>query len=120
MIVAYYDRIRKGLPLIEPDRSLSHAGNFLYMLTGERPSKVAEKALDVALSGFLVVNTIMAILAQQVKQIGIMKSIGALTPQIISLYLTGVLIYGIISLLVAEDGETQRKSCHASPLPHTR
>ncbi len=49
MIVAYYDRIRKGLPLIEPDRYLSHAGNFLYMLTGERPSKVAEKALDVAL-----------------------------------------------------------------------
>jgi citrate synthase len=49
MIVAYYDRIRKGLPLIEPDRYLSHAGNFLYMLTGNRPSKTAERALDVAL-----------------------------------------------------------------------
>ena len=49
MIVAYYDRIRKGLPLIEPDRYLSHAGNFLYMLTGQRPSKVAERAFDVAL-----------------------------------------------------------------------
>src|SRR3954465_3428360 len=41
--------MRKVLPLIEPDRSLSHAGNFLYMLTGERPSKTAERALDVAL-----------------------------------------------------------------------
>ena len=49
MIVAYYDRIRKGLPLIEPDRYLSHAGNFLYMLTGQRPSKTAERAFDVAL-----------------------------------------------------------------------
>jgi citrate synthase len=49
MIVAYYDRIRKGLPLIEPDRYLSHAGNFLYMLTGQRPSKTAARALDVAL-----------------------------------------------------------------------
>ena len=29
-VVAAYDRIRKGKPLVEPDRSLSHAGNFLY------------------------------------------------------------------------------------------
>jgi citrate synthase len=49
MIVAYYDRIRKGLPLVEPDRYLSHAGNFLWMLNGQQPSKEAERALDVAL-----------------------------------------------------------------------
>ncbi|HMK30030.1 MAG TPA: citrate synthase [Terriglobales bacterium] len=49
MIVAYYDRIRKGLPLLEPDRYLNHAGNFLYMLTGNRPSGTASRALDVAL-----------------------------------------------------------------------
>ena len=29
--VAAYDRIRKGKALVEPDRSLSHAGNFLYI-----------------------------------------------------------------------------------------
>ncbi len=49
MIVAAYDRIRKGRPVIEPDRSLSHAGNFLLMLNGESPSKTAERALDIAL-----------------------------------------------------------------------
>ena len=49
MIVAAYDRIRKGRPVVEPDRSLSHAGNFLLMLTGEVPSKTAERALDIAL-----------------------------------------------------------------------
>lgn len=49
MIVAIYDRIRKGLPVVEADRSLSHAGNFLWMLTGQEPSKTATKALDVAL-----------------------------------------------------------------------
>jgi citrate synthase len=49
MIVAYYDRIRRGVPLVEPDRSLSHAGNFLMMLKGEPPTKTAEHALDVAL-----------------------------------------------------------------------
>jgi citrate synthase len=49
MIVAAYDRIRKGKPLIEPDRALSHAGNFLLMLNGELPSETATRALDIAL-----------------------------------------------------------------------
>jgi citrate synthase len=49
MIVAAYDRIRKGKPVVEPDRSLSHAANFLLLLNGEKPSAAAERALDVAL-----------------------------------------------------------------------
>jgi citrate synthase len=49
MIVAGYDRIRKGKAPVPPDPSLSHAGNFLLMLNGEKPSATAEKALDVAL-----------------------------------------------------------------------
>jgi citrate synthase len=49
MIVAAYDRIRKGKPCVEPERSLSHAGNFLLMLNGEPPSRTAERALDTAL-----------------------------------------------------------------------
>lgn len=49
MIVASYDRIRKGRHVLEPDRSLSHSANFLWMLNGEVPSKTAERALDIAL-----------------------------------------------------------------------
>jgi citrate synthase len=49
MLVANYDRVRKGKPLVEPDRSLSHAANFLLMLNGQPPSKTAEQALDIAL-----------------------------------------------------------------------
>jgi len=49
MIVAAYDRIRKGKPVVEPDRSLSHAANFLLMLNGTHPSPTAERALDIAL-----------------------------------------------------------------------
>jgi citrate synthase len=49
MIVAIYDRIRKGLEIVPPDRSLSHAGNFLWMLNGEKPSQTATRTLDVAL-----------------------------------------------------------------------
>jgi len=49
MVVASYDRIRKGKTVVPPDPALSHAANFLLMLNGERPSKTAEKALDIAL-----------------------------------------------------------------------
>ena len=49
MIVANYDRIRKGKPVVEPNRSLSHAANFLLMLNGTAPSETAERALDIAL-----------------------------------------------------------------------
>src|SRR5205814_8283516 len=33
----------------KPDTSLSHAANFLLLLNGEKPSKTAERALDIAL-----------------------------------------------------------------------
>ncbi len=49
MIVAIYDRIRKGKEIIPPDRSLSHAANFLWMLKGEKPSETAARTLDIAL-----------------------------------------------------------------------
>ena len=49
MIVAVFDRIRKGKEIVEADRSLSHAGNFLWMLNGEAPSDTATRAFDIAL-----------------------------------------------------------------------
>lgn len=48
-IVAYTHRIREGLPLIHPDKNLGHAANFLFMLKGEKPKSIEEKALDVDL-----------------------------------------------------------------------
>jgi citrate synthase len=49
MIVAAYDRLRKGKPVVEADRSMSHAANFLRQLNGSKPSATAEQALDIAL-----------------------------------------------------------------------
>jgi len=49
VIVAAYDRIRKGKNVVEPDKSLSHAANFLLQLNGTKPSSTAERALDIAL-----------------------------------------------------------------------
>jgi citrate synthase len=49
MIVAIYDRLRKGLEVVPPDRSLNHAANFLWMLNGVKPSDTATRTLDIAL-----------------------------------------------------------------------
>src|SRR5579872_2736593 len=48
LIAARY-RLRKGLELLEPDGELSFAGNILYLITGEVPSALAERAMDVSL-----------------------------------------------------------------------
>src|SRR5476649_1058558 len=49
-LVATMGRMGKGQGPIEPDPVLGHAANFLYMLTGERPSGLATHAFDVALT----------------------------------------------------------------------
>jgi len=49
MIVAVYDRLRKGKEIVPPDRSLSHAANFLWMLNGTKPTETATRTLDIAL-----------------------------------------------------------------------
>lgn len=49
MIVAVFDRIRKDKPIVEPDPSLTHAANFLWMLNGEKPSETAVRTFDIAL-----------------------------------------------------------------------
>ena len=48
-LVATYGRLQAGGGVIQPDPALGHAANFLYMLTGERPSALAIRAFDVAL-----------------------------------------------------------------------
>ena len=48
-IVASWQRIRNDMELIEPDPSLSHAANFLYMMSGEKPDKDVERIFDVCL-----------------------------------------------------------------------
>ncbi|NJO83452.1 MAG: ABC transporter permease [Blastochloris sp.] len=57
--------------------------------------------MSVFLSGFLVTNTIAALLAQQTRQIGIMKAVGARTQQIIGLYMVLVLSFGVITFVLA-------------------
>ena len=48
-IISSWQRIRNGLETVDPDSSLSHAANFLYMMTGEKPDTEIEKIFDVCL-----------------------------------------------------------------------
>ncbi|OIO94699.1 MAG: hypothetical protein AUK03_06485 [Anaerolineae bacterium CG2_30_64_16] len=57
--------------------------------------------LALALSGFLVTNTISALITQQIDQIGVMKAIGADTGLVLRAYSLTVLAYGVLGTLVA-------------------
>ena len=48
-LVATYGRLQAGGGPIQPDPALGQAANFLYMLTGTRPSALSTRAFDVAL-----------------------------------------------------------------------
>ncbi|HVN56189.1 MAG TPA: FtsX-like permease family protein [Anaerolineaceae bacterium] len=57
--------------------------------------------LAVFLSAFLVFNTITALMGQQIRQIGVMRAVGASIGQVVALYLVLVLAFGITSLVLA-------------------
>ena len=48
-IVAAWDRIRRGLEPVRPRLELNHAGNFLYMLTGDLPDPETTREFDICL-----------------------------------------------------------------------
>ena len=48
-IIASWERIRNDKEPIQPDPDLSHSGNFLYMLNGEKPDRELERIFDVCL-----------------------------------------------------------------------
>ena len=57
--------------------------------------------LTVLLGEVLIINTILALMAQQTRQIGIMKATGADSPQILGMYAVLILAFGAASLGVA-------------------
>ncbi len=58
-------------------------------------------SFSLLLSGFLILNSVSALLTQQTKQIGIMKSIGGKTRQIAQIYVVLVSTYGLLALVFA-------------------
>jgi citrate synthase len=46
MIIAAHEALRNGRPVPAPDPDLSHAANFLWMITGRKPSPGAAQLMD--------------------------------------------------------------------------
>ena len=69
--------------------------NAVFLILG------AIGVLSLAVSGFLVINTISAIISQQTRQIGMMKAVGARDRQVAGVYLGIVLGYALVALVVA-------------------
>jgi putative ABC transport system permease protein len=57
--------------------------------------------LALILSCFLIINMIMAIMAKETRQIGVMKAIGASTGKITSMYISIVFVFGFVATLIA-------------------
>ncbi|MFW6079117.1 MAG: FtsX-like permease family protein [Gemmatimonadota bacterium] len=74
-----------------------HAGqmNSLLYIQG------AFGLLTLVLSGVLVVNLMSAVLAEQGREIGVMKAVGASTGQVAGIYLTLALVMGLAASAVA-------------------
>jgi len=82
--------------VIDPDEHFyQDSMDGIFFLTG------VMGLLTLLLGLLLVYNTISAIISRQVDQIGIMKAIGARTGQILRLYLTNILVYALLALLIA-------------------
>ncbi len=57
--------------------------------------------LILVLSSSLIVNTLNALLTQHLRQIGVMKLVGARSEQIMGMYLILILSYGVVALVLA-------------------
>jgi putative ABC transport system permease protein len=94
------------------DTDLAKAGVRTYRTTVPEPGShflgdifkaltlllLAIGIMALALSGFLVITTVQAIMSQQVRQVGIMKSVGARRLQLAWMYLVMVVIYGVLAV----------------------
>ncbi len=49
-LVAFHSRLRRNVDPVAPDPELGHAENFLYMVTGERPSAAEGQAMNAAMT----------------------------------------------------------------------
>ncbi len=55
----------------------------------------------IILSSSLIINTLNALLTQQLRQIGVMKLVGGRSRQVLGMYLLLIFIYGVVALILA-------------------
>ena len=85
-----------GYEISDPDehwvQDVIDASTLILMVMG---------VIALGLSGLLIVNTMHAVVAQQVWQIGVLKAVGATSGRVVQVYLATALIYGGLALLLA-------------------
>jgi putative ABC transport system permease protein len=86
------DQVRVPPPGRHPHQSQMTGVLFLLL---------AFSAMALVLSGILVATSISALLSRQIREIGVMKTIGAQTPQIAALYAAFIALLGAIAVLLA-------------------
>jgi putative ABC transport system permease protein len=57
--------------------------------------------MSLFMAGFLIFNTLSALLVQQVRYVGIMKAIGAHASQVVGMYLVLIVMFGFLALIPA-------------------
>ena len=86
----------QSITAIEPGHHFSwNVSQGIFFLLG------ALGYMTVFLSAFLIINTITALMAQQTRQIGIMKSVGGGTIQIFGMYMVLIFTFGLVALLIS-------------------
>jgi putative ABC transport system permease protein len=97
-----YDKVqRAGLEPSFPQVPTPGEHPLNFLIVSITSLMTVMSVLAILLSGFLVANTIGALLAQQTRQIGVMKAVGARASQIIGMYLVLVICFGLLALLPA-------------------
>ncbi|MCL4296871.1 MAG: ABC transporter permease [Anaerolineae bacterium] len=96
------DRLSKeriGVAVTIYQDPIKHWGRFIVL--GINLVLQLMAIVSLGASVVLVLNTLMALVTQQISQIGILKAIGATQGKIVQVYLVGVLVYGLLALFIA-------------------
>jgi putative ABC transport system permease protein len=102
MAAAIEDKIeRSGRPIYRSQVSKTHEHPLVDIVLAVAGVLYALGALVLLLSGSLIYNTLNAILAQHLRQIGVMKLIGAYRLQVLAMYLAMIAAYGALALAIA-------------------
>lgn len=92
---------RGGLPVYQTTTTETEAHPMVSIILALLGVLGALGVLIMLLSSSLIVNTLNALLAQHLRQIGVMKLVGGRSAQISIMYILLILAYGLIALVIS-------------------
>jgi putative ABC transport system permease protein len=95
------DKVKRSQEVYRLKEYLSNEHPMMDIILTVLGVLVALGGLITILSSSLIINTLSALLTQQLRQIGVMKLVGGRSTQILGMYLTLIIAYGLIALVLA-------------------